>query len=297
MAIRVEAPAKLNLYLGVGNRRPDGYHDVQTVLVALDLHDSVTVRPAAGLSLRCEPDVGVPPEENLAWRAAVELSAATGEDGAVAIDVVKRIPAGAGLGGGSSDAAAVIAALAAHWGIPANAPVLESTAASLGADVPFLLRGGCALYAGRGDEYVRSLPVPAACFLLVNPGVPVPTAAAYAAFDRMLRPRTPGVRDIGDALRLQRDAASLGSTLFNNMTEASTGLVPEIREALVFAAGSPGCRGAAMAGSGSTVFGVFDDLDATEAAAAAARERGWWSYAARPRAGGTLEQVTGVRTT
>src|SRR5450759_265119 len=131
MPIEVEAPAKLNLYLGVGGRRADGYHGVETVLVALDLHDSVTVEPAAELSLVCEPDVGVPAPDNLAWRAAVALSSAVGRESSVAIRVVKRIPARAGLGGGSADGAAVIAALAAHWGIASDAPVLERVAASL----------------------------------------------------------------------------------------------------------------------------------------------------------------------
>lgn len=297
MSIRVEAPAKLNLYLGVGARRADGYHDVETVLVALDLHDSVAVEPAAELSLVCRPGVGVPAPDNLAWRAAVALSAAAGRESAVAISVVKRIPAGAGLGGGSADAAAVIAALAAHWGIAAGAPVLERVAASLGADVPFFLRGGCAVYGGRGDELVRPLPLPIAHFLLVNPGVPVPTAAAYAAFDRMLRPAAPGVRHVADALRLQSGAASLGGSLFNNMTDASAGLVPEIREALAFVGRSTGCEGAVMAGSGSTVFGVFRDREPAEAAGSAARGRGWWAQVARPRPGGTLDSVTGAEET
>ena len=297
MPIEVEAPAKLNLYLGVGGRRADGYHGVETVLVALDLHDSVTVEPAAELSLVCEPDVGVPAPDNLAWRAAVALSSAVGRESSVAIRVVKRIPARAGLGGGSADGAAVIAALAAHWGIASDAPVLERVAASLGADVPFLLRGGCAVYGGRGDEFVRALPLPGIQFLLVNPGVPVPTAAAYAAFDRMLQPAAPGVRRVADALRLEGGAASLGGALFNNMTDASTGLVPEIREALALAGRSPGCEGAAMAGSGSTVFGVFDDRESAEEAVAAARGRGWWAQVARPRRGGTLDSVTGAKET
>lgn len=297
MPIEVEAPAKLNLYLGVGGRRADGYHGVETVLVALDLHDSVTVEPAAELSLVCEPDVGVPAPDNLAWRAAVALSSAVGRESSVAIRVVKRIPARAGLGGGSADGAAVIAALAAHWGIASDAPVLERVAASLGADVPFLLRGGCAVYGGRGDEFVRPLPLPVVHFLLVNPGVPVPTAAAYAAFDRMLQPAAPGVRRVADALRLANGAAALGGALFNNMTDATTGLVPEIREALALAGRSPGCEGAAMAGSGSTVFGVFDDRESAEEAVAAARGRGWWAQVARPRRGGTLDSVTGAKET
>lgn len=294
MAIGVEAPAKLNLYLGVGGRRPDGYHDVETVLVALDLHDTVTVEPAAELSVVCEPDVGVPALDNLAWRAAEAFAGEVGRSSDVAIRIVKRIPAGAGLGGGSADAAAVIAALSVLWEVPSDAPVVGRVAASLGADVPFLLRGGCGIYGGRGDEFVRALPLPAVHFLLVNPGVPVPTAAAYAAFDRMLRPAAPGVRLVTDALRLERDAASLGAAVFNNMTEASTGLVPEIREALALVAHSRGCAGGLMAGSGSTVLGVFGDRASAEEAGSAARERGWWALVACPRPGGAFDSVRGA---
>lgn len=293
MAIRVEAPAKLNLYLGVGARRPDGYHDVETILVALDLADSVTVEPAAELSLVCEPDVGVPARENLAWRAAVAFADAVGREPACAVRIEKRIPAGAGLGGGSADAAAVIAALAKAWDVAPDAFVLEDVAARLGADVPFLLRGGCALYHGRGDRFVREITLPSAVFALVNPGVPVPTPAAYAAFDRMLRPSTPGARHVGDALRVDRTAAALGAAIFNNMTEASTGLVPEIREAISSVSAAPGCLGAAMAGSGSTVFGVFADEDGARGAVESAAARGWWAASARARSAGTVRSASG----
>lgn len=293
MPITVEAPAKLNLYLGVGARREDGYHDVETVLVALDLADTVTVSPARELSLSCEPDVGVPAEANLAWRAAVALGEAVGREPAAAIRIEKRIPAGAGLGGGSADAAAVIAALARAWEVAPDAFVLENVASSLGADVPFLLRGGCALYHGRGDRFVRDVPLPGAVFALVNPGVPVPTAAAYAAFDRMLRAKAPGTRHVSDALRLERTPRALGEALFNNMTEASTGLVPEIREALSVVSSASGCLGAAMAGSGSTVFGVFEMEEPARAAVDVAAARGWWATTARVRAAGTLRSATG----
>lgn len=296
MVVRIEAPAKLNLYLGVGARRPDGYHDVDTVLVALDLHDTVTVETADRLEVDCVPGLDLPPEYNIAFAAARSLGEAVGRAPAFRIGIRKAIPAGAGLGGGSADAAAVIAALAASWDVRPDDPVLERVAASLGADVPFLLRGGCAVYRGRGDRHERDLPVPEALFVLASPGVPVPTGSAYAAFDRMLRPSAPGLRHIGDALRLERTASALASALFNNMTEASTGLVPEIRDVLAELAAAPGCLGALMAGSGSTAFGVFEPDDEAGALAAAdrARARGWWSAVARPRPGGTMAQATGA---
>lgn len=291
MRVVADAPAKLNLYLAVGSRLPDGYHHVDTVLVALDLCDTVIVEPAAALHLTCEPDVGAAAEENLAWRAAVALGEAVGKEPAVSISVSKRIRAGAGLGGGSADAAAVLAGLARLWDMRSDDPVLERTARSLGADVPFCLRGGCALYGGRGDRLIRGLPLPSAVFALVNPGPPVPTDAAYAAFDRLLAARRPGPASVTDALG-RSEAEALGAALFNNMTEASAGLVPEVRNALALMRGASNCRGAEMAGSGSTVFGVFDDESAAVAAVERARERSWWATVARPRAGGALASTT-----
>jgi 4-diphosphocytidyl-2-C-methyl-D-erythritol kinase len=287
------APAKLNLFLSVGDVRPDGYHAVTTVLVALDAGDEVSVEPSDSLSLVCEPDVGVPPERNLAWRAAEAMASSFGREPAFAIRIAKRTPAGAGLGGGSSDAAAVIACMAAAWGVDLDDVRLETVARSLGADVAFFLRGGCGVYAGRGDVLRRSLPVPAAHFAVVFPGVPVATAAAYVAFDALGRQPRPAVKDVTDAI-CQRDVSALGAAVFNNMTPAAVGLAPMIADAIELIAGAPGCAGAAMAGSGSAAFGVFADAHAAGAAADAAAARGWWSLAAAPAAAGTLEAAMGA---
>jgi 4-diphosphocytidyl-2-C-methyl-D-erythritol kinase len=287
------APAKLNLFLVVGDTRPDGYHTVTTVLVAVDGGDTVTVEPAERLSLRCDPDVGVAPEQNLAWRAARAMGEAFGREPAFAISVDKRIPAGAGLGGGSSDAAAVIAAIAGAWDVDRSDLALQTVARSLGADVPFFLRGGCGVYAGRGDVPRRTLPVPPGFFAIARPDATVATADAYAAFDAGARQARPSVRAVTDAICLQ-DAVSLGASLYNNMTSASTGLAPAVGEVLAFMGSTDGCLGPAMAGSGSAVFGLFADLAGAEAAASAAARKGWWSLAARPVAGGTLDEVMGV---
>lgn len=273
--------------------RPDGYHAVTTVLVALDFGDAVTVTPADELSLICEPDVGVPAEENLAWRAALAMGEAFERVPAFALRIEKRVPAGAGLGGGSSDAAAVIAAIAAAWELDREDPRVESVARSLGADVPFLLRGGCGVYAGRGDQLRRPLPVPSGSLAIVFPGLPVSTAAAYAAFDSIGQPGAPGPRAVTDAACFQ-DVVALGAGLYNNMTAPALGLVPAIGDALAFMKDAGGCLGAAMAGSGSAVFGVFDTDDEAVLAARAASDLGWWSVATRPRAAGTLDQTMGA---
>lgn len=286
-------PAKINLYLAVGPIRHDGYHSVNTVFLALDFGDVVTVAPAERLSLVCEPDVGVPVESNLAWRAAVAMGETFGRSPDFAIRIDKRVPAGAGLAGGSGDAAAVIAAIAGAWELSRDDVHLELVAASLGADVPFLLKGGCAVYGGRGDVFRRKLKLPAAHFAVVAPGEPVPTAAAYEAFDRTERQAAWGARGVTDALSAG-DFPALCAALYNNMTEPAIGLVPVVGEVLRYMEATHGCCSSLMCGSGSAVFGMFATAADAEAAVTGAQGRGWWGTTARPRPGGTLDDVMGV---
>jgi len=276
----VRAPAKVNLYLGVGAPRSDGYHDVDTVLQALSLADEVVIAPAAELTVSTEPDIGLPAEENLAHRAAVSLGIALGRTPQVAIDIIKRIPAQAGLGGASADAAAVLVGLARHWGLGVStAPVLREVAAGLGADVPFFLGPGTALLTGRGDVPVRPLPTPALEIALVRPPVPVPTGEAYAAFDRTPGEAPPGPEAMVRACE-SGDAERVAAALYNNLTDASVGLVSEVADALASVREAPGVLDATMAGSGSAVFAVCVSADAAAAVASAAAERGWWGATA-----------------
>jgi 4-diphosphocytidyl-2-C-methyl-D-erythritol kinase len=150
------------------------------------------------------------------------------------------------------------------------------------------------VYSGRGDVLKRPLPVPPIHLAIVSASAPVSTAAAYAAFDAAPRSAAPGPRGVTDAL-VFRDPAALGAALFNNMAPVASGLVPPVAETLSFMRSADGCLGATVAGSGSSVFGVFAQAEAAEAAARAAARRGWWSLATRPRAGGTLDETMGVR--
>lgn len=276
-ALLVIAPAKVNLHLAVGAVRPDGYHDVTTVLHALELADEVRVTPASSLLLEA-PDLGVAPEQNLAHRAAVALGRTLGKRPDVHITLVKRIPHQAGLGGGSSDAAAVIFGLATLWGIDPGSPECLETAATLGADVPFFLTGACALMTGRGDVLERVLPPLAGSpVVVVRPPHPVPTPAAYAAFDAAPQP-APDAHELISALEVGSVACSAAS-LANNLEAASAAVVPEVGEAVAWLRGSAGCLGAAVAGSGSAVFGLMDSAGSAEAIAARAADRGWWSAA------------------
>jgi len=288
--IRINAPAKINLYLAVGAPRPDGYHGVTTVLQALEFGDDVRITPAAALSLVCDTDLGIPAEENLAHRAALALGEEFGRDPAVRIELTKRVPHGAGLGGGSSDAAAVLRGLAHLWEIAPDNPRLGRVAAVLGSDVPFFLTGGAALFDGRGERFVRSLPTLPLDIALVRPPEPVPTAAAYRAFDSLARVAAPGPRHVTDAIRFQEPVA-LGAALYNNMTDAAIGLVPAIADALALAQAIEGVWGAALCGSGSGVFALCQDGDVSERVVQAARARGWWGEATRTSSTGAVVQA------
>jgi len=280
--VLLKAHAKVNLFLAVGERRPDGYHDVTTVMQALELADDVTVALGGqGIELTCEPDLGVPPESNLAYRAAAAWFAARGGRPSARLAVRKRVPAGAGLGGGSSDAAAVLVGLAAlEPDVAGRVRDLSGLAAGLGADVPFFLGAGTQLLAGRGDLRVESLPTPDLDIVLVNPGPPVETGAAYARFDRLLRGPAPSPDAMVAAIR-SGDREAVAHALANNITDASCSLVPEVAGALRFTTASHGVLGAAMAGSGSTVFGVCAGAEAARSCAEAARDLGWWACATR----------------
>lgn len=275
MVVRVIAPAKVNLFLGVGPVRADGYHDVTTVLHALELHDTITLSPAEKPTLTCSADLGVPAEENLAYRALVALADALGREPQVAIELDKRIPHGAGLGGGSSDAAAVIAGAARIWGVDPLDERCVGVAASLGADVPFFLQpSGCALMVGRGDAVARVLPaMPGLPAVIVKPPAPVPTARAYRAFDE--HPAPAGRPDAVVSALEASDAAALAAALQNNLQGAAGAVVPEVAEALAWVSGSAGVAGAIVAGSGSAVLGLCVDDDTAARLADAAAQQGW----------------------
>jgi 4-diphosphocytidyl-2-C-methyl-D-erythritol kinase len=276
-SLTISAPAKVNLFLGVGSVRPDGYHSVQTVLHSLALADEVTLTPADELAISCDVDLGIPAEHNLAYRAAQAFSAEFGLDVLLDIAIAKRIPAGAGLGGGSSDAAAVLVGLA-HWaGLPLDEPRLLKVAASLGADVPFLLEGGAALMDGRGDHLVRRLAPLTGSIVVVWPHAPVPTAEAYRAFDAA--PQLVGdMRSVTDSVRF-RDLTALAAGLANNMIPAAQTLVPAIGEALELLRAETGVLGATMAGSGSAVFAICSSEPDAQRVARLAEQCGWWASA------------------
>jgi 4-diphosphocytidyl-2C-methyl-D-erythritol kinase len=287
-AVTLFAPAKINLYLGVGDVRPDGYHSVTTVLQALEFGDVVRILPADELAVTTSADLGIPEHENLAYRAALAFAEEFSIAPRAVIEIEKRVPAGAGLAGGSSDAAAVIVGLARLHSVDPRDERCRAVARSLGADCAFFLTSGAALMIGRGDELSMSLPPAAAHVALIKPAEPVATSEAYARFDRTPVPAS-GPQHVVEALEAG-DIRHLASSLANNLTGASASLVSEVIDALAWAGAQPGVLGAAMAGSGSATFTLCEDAASAVLIVEGARSHGWWATA-------TTTRPTGVEIT
>jgi 4-diphosphocytidyl-2-C-methyl-D-erythritol kinase len=260
-AVRARCPAKINLLLRVKGRRPDGYHEIETLFQAVDLWDEIEAEAADDLSLTCDPP-GLPTDgTNLVLRAARRLREAVKEAGGARLRLRKRIPVGAGLGGGSSDAAGTLLLLGRLWRVDLGREALAGLAADLGADVPFFLTGGTALGTGRGDR-IRPLPFAGERWVLLgHPPYCISTAEVYGALQGPLTP--PGadvsVTDLsiglpgGTGLGFARN--DLESVVFRRWPELLA-----FREALL----TVGARTALLCGSGSSVFGIFDTEEALE---------------------------------
>jgi len=249
---RTRAFAKVNLSLGVGPARADGYHQVRTVLQAIDLHDTLTLVARPGpFTIRCSDERIPTDSRNLIWKAAYELSRAIGRSTVDGIDVRlhKRIPSEAGLGGGSSDAAAALRALAVLWKTPAESVNLPSVARLVGSDVPFFLVGGAAYGSGRGDDLLPLADVRPFHVVIAKPEFGVSTAAAYGWFDE-----DGGLQDAPRTLAAWPEAAL---SVRNDLEPPVARRHPRVAE-LVGQLEQAGALAAAMSGSGSAVFGLFD---------------------------------------
>ncbi len=270
--VRVPAYAKVNLRLEILGRRPDGYHELRTIFQSITLHDTLTLETKrhAGIELRVTGNselAGEPGPDNLVYRAIRGLSRAIGYRGGIRASLAKRIPVGRGLGGGSSDAAAALVGMLRLTGTHVDSARLTEIASSLGADVPFFLHGGRALGIGRGDEIY---PLPDAArrsVLVVSPhNIAVPTVDAYRWLGRRgsgldLEPR--GTLTKGTApTKLWRFCALCwspqGGALANDFEAAvfpRYSRLASIKRELL----RQGAAGASLAGSGSAVFGIFQN--------------------------------------
>jgi len=265
--LRLPSPAKINLGLRIIGKRPDGYHEIETVLQMIGLWDSLTfILQDEGIELICQGRGPLPAgRDNLIYRAAELLRERTGVGRGVKIVLEKRIPLMAGLGGGSSNAAMTLLALNRLWDLGLKGTDLSELALSLGADVPFFLNGPRAYATGRGEQLQPLPSTHRLHILLVKPPISVSTAWAYRILKLSLTKERHNIKIISDLIEQGR-VLEIGDYLYNDLEETIISHYPvigEIKKDLL----RQGALGAQMSGSGPTVFGVFPTRQlATEAA-------------------------------
>ena len=261
----MKAYAKLNLYLNVNGRLPDGFHEITTVMQTVSLCDEVTVEKADGISV----SIGAPhipcDERNTAFKAAREFFKACGIKDGARITIKKNIPDGAGMAGGSADAAATLIQLNNLYGSLLSKEELLKAALSVGADVPFCVTGGTALCRGKGEIITPIKAIPRCAFAIVKPLCSVGTPQAYAEYDRAGGDCPPPDAILG-AIK-SGNARALAAGMGNALQKAASNLCPQIREETERLKAF-GALGTQMTGSGSAVFGVFENAGDAEKAAA-----------------------------
>lgn len=271
VAVRVQAPGKINLHLAVGPMRADGYHELVTVFHAVDLLDEVTIRPAARHSVRCRPPDGVPAgARNLAGSAARLLSRRCRVGGPVAIDIAKQIPVAGGMAGGSADAAATLVGCAALWGLDMPRDELAAIGAELGSDVPFALAGGTSVGTGRGERLSPVLTRIRLHWVLALAETGLSTPAVFGELDRLRQvgnpPRVGPVEDVLSALA-SGEVGAVAAVLGNDLHAAAVSLQPGLRRTLR-AGLAAGAMAGVISGSGPTVALLCADADSAAAVAA-----------------------------
>lgn len=284
---KIISPAKVNLVLAVGEKQENGFHEVQTIMHSLALHDTLSMRrfddegSGDGLQvmLKCESSFTIDPllikaEENIAYKAVVELAKALGrtQDETIEMILNKVIPAEAGLGGGSSNAAAALVGAATLWGVGVEDERVQEVASRLGADVSFFLKGGCARLSGKGDVFEAQLEPRSGFVLLVRPDAGVSTGKAYAAFDE--DPVLPSSEYLSSIAAL--DAAA-DVSLYNNLEKAACSVTPVVAQVLEWGRAAAGEENVVLCGSGSAVCCIFDSYQAACEASVEARKHEWWT--------------------
>jgi len=274
MKLTLKTPAKINLGLHIHHKRRDGYHELETLLQMVSLYDELELESLkSGIELECDAP-GIPTDDtNLAYRAArlLQETHKTGDRG-VRIQLKKNIPSGAGLGGGSGNAAGVLLGLNRLWDLKMSRSHLASLAAELGSDVPFFLTAPCALGTGRGECLEPLTPSSKFQVLLVFPGFPVSTSWAYQNLKLKLTKRENNISILRKFLS-QSDVARLGSRLYNDLEPLVIQRFPEI-QVIKDQLKAQKAEGVLLSGSGSTVFGIFDDPE--QAKTACAELKGDW---------------------
>jgi 4-diphosphocytidyl-2-C-methyl-D-erythritol kinase len=277
--LRIRSFAKINLALSVLGRRTDGYHDIQTIFQTIDLGDEIEFLPSSQVDLICENFTDVQKEDNLVWKAAMLLSSQCGEMRGAHITLKKNIPSGAGLGGGSSNAAAALLGLRRFWNLEVSDAHLFSIASKLGSDVPFFLSGGTALGTGRGEQ-ISALPdPPTENLVVIFPGIHVSTAEAYRSLNLGLTTRTTDHR-IQRFCGLVQSKKMCRTEIFNDFEASILTSYPAIEEAKRYLS-NRGAVATLLSGSGSSVFGFFSDGESAFAAAQESTQAAWRVFPAR----------------
>ncbi len=284
---KIISPAKVNLVLAVGEKQESGFHEVQTIMHSLALHDTLSMRrfddegSGDGLQvmLKCESSFTIDPllikaEENIAYKAVVELAKALGrtQDETIEMILNKVIPAEAGLGGGSSNAAAALVGAATLWGVGVEDERVQEVASRLGADVSFFLKGGCARLSGKGDVFEAQLEPRSGFVLLVRPDAGVSTGKAYAAFDE--DPVLPSSEYLSSIAALD---AAVDVSLYNNLEKAACSVTPVVAQVLEWGRAAAGEENVVLCGSGSAVCCIFGSYQAACEASVEARKHEWWT--------------------
>jgi 4-diphosphocytidyl-2-C-methyl-D-erythritol kinase len=275
-AVRVFAPAKINLFLHVGNKRADGFHAMQSLVVFAGAGDMLAFEQAGELSLLLDgPFAGVlsADADNLVLKAARALAARSGCGQGARITLTKNLPVASGIGGGSADAAATLRGLAQLWELDISQDVLRDIGATLGSDIPVCIAGTPAWMEGRGEK-VTPVVVPGAAMLLVNPGVAVPTGKVFAALKERRgvgMPLPPNIKSAPELIAYLK-------TTSNDLEAPAREIAPVIGAVLDALAAQQGVMLARMSGSGATCFALFESDAAAKSTVAeiTSRNSGWW---------------------
>ena len=281
--MKLKSYGKINLGLRVLGVRPDGYHEIETILQTIDLHDDIELSPARG-GIRIRSSHALVPEDdtNLAWKSAQLLKESYGVQEGVDVTIRKVIPVGAGMGGGSSNAAVILMGVARMWGISLPDNELFSLAAEIGSDVPFFLRGGTALATGRGQDLEYFNPDwDQETFVLIYPHIEVSSAWAYKTvkLDLTHTGKYVNLKSLFDKGTFSQSGRT---ALFANELEEGVNsrypVVGRAKETLL----SQGAVAAAMTGSGSAVYGLFVTWEEAQKAAHRIQQPGWDVFLTKP---------------
>ena len=272
----LSAPAKINYLLDVTGKRPDGYHDLRMIMQRVNLCDTITLTLAdtPGINVSCSAKGTPDGPGNIAWKAARTLLDRTESSAGVNIEIVKKIPVAAGLGGGSSDAASVLMGMNELLHLGLSDRQLMEIGCKLGADVPFFIFKSAALAEGVGDKLTPLPKMPKCWILLVNPGVHVSTAWVYRSLQLTSRGELNKLPKFFESIE---DVVSILSNDLESVTIPAFPVIADIKTRLM----KLGAVGSMMSGSGPTVFGVFKSFDAAEAARReVTRDTGWFAATA-----------------